>query len=168
MIYKENEISDSIIKRKIGNQVNINFKRLESIGSTGYFLKSFNNYDNKFELKPNSKCNIQKFSNGILLRLNYSNTISFLPISKDEIKNINLVRGEEKISPLFLSPMWILLKLKISILTARYFRSNWKEYSIENMNLTISTEKYHLEFIANGYLFEGQYRFFESLKLKNK
>ena len=64
--------------------------------------------------------------------------------------------------------MWILLKLGVSKLYARYFKILISEYSIDQMELNLKTAEYEMDFIANGYLFERQLNFFENLNYENK
>ena len=64
--------------------------------------------------------------------------------------------------------MWILLKLGVSKLYARYFKILISEYSIDQMELNLKTAEYEMDFIANGYLFERQLIFFENLNYENK
>lgn len=155
----------SIIKL-IGKPTEIDLKKPKSIGSTGFYLKSF-----KAELeslKIDSKCNFEKRTNGLLLRANYSNKLTAIPIPDEKIIRITLKRGKENIDPFFLSPMWILLKIGVSKLTARYFRFGLYEYSIEQMELNLKTTDFEMDLIANGYLFERQLSFFENLNYGNK
>ncbi|MFD1015737.1 hypothetical protein [Winogradskyella rapida] len=158
----------SIIKQ-IGKPAEIDMRKPKAIGSTGFYLKSFKTKNSETEsLKIDSKCNFEKRTGGILLRANYSNKLTAIPISNENIIEISLKRGKENIDPFFLSPMWILLKLGVSKLYARYFRFRLHEYSIEQMELNIKTTDYEMDFIANGYLSERQFSFFENLNIGNK
>ncbi|MBU2929751.1 hypothetical protein [Winogradskyella psychrotolerans] len=158
----------SIIKQ-IGKLAEIDLRKPKAIGSTGFYLKSFKAKNTGTEsLKLESKCNFEKRTGGILLRANYSNKLMAIPIPNKKIIGITLKRGKENIDPFFLSPMWILLKLGVSKLYARYFRFRLHEYSIDQMELNIETTDYEMEFIANGYLFERQLSFFENLNYGNK
>ncbi|WP_298370945.1 hypothetical protein [uncultured Lutibacter sp.] len=164
MILTEKNINQHKIENLIGKPNKFGFRKPKTIGNGSYFLKSFiNKTDNSEIIKIDSKSNFEKYSNGILLRLNFSNELSAIPLTKNEINRIELIRGEERINPFPFSPMWILLKLGVSILTARYFKIYISEYSIKNMRLIIDTEKYEMEFIANGFLFERQLEYFENL-----
>ncbi len=168
MILTEKNINQHKIEKLIGEPIKIELNKLEIIGTCSYYLKSFiDKTENKENLKIDSKSNFEKYSNGILLRLNFSNKLSAIPIPKNEINRIELIRGEERINPFPFSPMWILLNLGVSILTARYFKIFISEYSIENMRLIIDTKKYEMEFIANGFLFEKQLEYFENLNYEN-
>jgi len=164
MILTEKNINKHRIENLIGEPTKIELNKPEIIGSSSYFLKSFiDKTENKENLKIDSKSNFEKYSNGLLLRLNFSNKLSAVPIPKNEINRIELIRGKEEINPLPLSPMWILLKFGVSKLIARYFKIYISEYSIENMRLIIDTKKYKMEFITNGFLFEKQSEYFENL-----
>ena len=162
-------MTEQSITKQIGEPIKVNFRNPKAIGSTGFYLKSFiaKNSENK-SLKLDSKCNFEKRTGGILLRSNYSNTLAAIPIPKESIIRITLKRGKENIKPFFLSPMWILLKLGVSIVYARYFKLMFHEYSIGQMKLKVETTKYEMDFIANGYLFERQLSFFESLGYDDK
>ena len=159
----------SIIKQ-IGKSAEIDLRKPKPIGSTGFYLKSFKTKKNGTDsLKIDSKCNFEKRTGGILLRANYSNKLTTIPISKENIIGITVTRGKETLDPFFLSPMWILLKLGVSKLYARYFGLlRFQEYSIDQMELNLKTTEYEMELIANGYLFERQLSFFENLNYENK
>ena len=162
-------MTEQAIIKKIGKPAEIDFRKPEAIGSTGFYLKSFKAKNpNSENLKLNSKCNFEKRTGGLLLRANYSNKLTAIPIPEQNIIGITITRGKERIDPFFLSPMWILLKLGVSKLYARYFRLRLHEYSIEQMELNVTTDEYEMEFIANGYLFERQLSFFKNLNYKNK
>ena len=157
------------IEKNIGKPTEIDWKKPKAIGSSSFYLKSFKAKNNSAEfLNENSKCNFEKYSKGILLRSNLSNKITSLPIKKSEIEYIKLIRGKESLEPLTLSPMWILLKLGVSKLIARYFRIVLGEYSIDQMKLKIETQNQIMEFTQNGYIFERQLSFFRSLGLGDK
>ncbi len=64
--------------------------------------------------------------------------------------------------------MWILLKLGVPLSFTRYFRIFISEYLIDQMELSVKTTDYEMKFIANGYLFEKQLKFFESLNYGEK
>jgi hypothetical protein len=162
-------MNENKIEKIIGKPTKIDWKKPKAIGSSSFYLKLFKAKNNKAELiKENSKCSFEKYSNGILLRSNLSNKISFIPIKESEIKYIKLIRGKERVEPLTLSPMWILLKLGVSKLIARYFKVVLGEYSINEMKLKIETENQIMEFTQNGYIFERQLSFFKNLNYAEK
>ncbi len=158
---------NSIIKQ-IGKPAEIDFRKPKAIGSTGFYLKSFKTSVVETEtLRIDSKCNFEKRTKGLLLRVNYSNKTTTIPLSIENIIGIKITRGKECIDPFILSPMWILLKLDVSKLTARYFRLRTSEYKIDQMELNINTTDFEMNLIANGYLFEQQLSFFENLNYGN-
>ena len=162
-------MTEQSIIQQIGKPAEIDLRKPKAIGSTGFYLKSFEAKNSEtVSLKLDSKCNFEKRTGGILLRANYSNKLTAIPIPNENIIEISLKRGKENINPFFFSPMWILLKLGISKLKARYFRFWLHEYSIDQMELNIKTTDYEIDFIANGYLFERQLSFFENLNFGNK
>lgn len=170
MILEEKEINRNRLKKIIGEPVKVDFNKLLPIGTTSFFLKSFNgesNFNNT--LKINSRCNFQLYEKGILLRSNFSNRLAALPIRFNEIAEIKLVRGKEFINPFPFSPMWILLKLGVSILHARHFNIFLlTEYRIEEMTLLKETIDFKLKLTGNGYAFERQKAFFENLNSHEK
>ena len=157
------------IEKNIGKPTKIDWKKPKAIGSSSFYLKSFKAKNNSTEfIKENSKCSFEKYSGGILLRSNLSNKLSSLTIKESEIKYIKLTRGKESVEPLTLSPMWIMLKLGVSKLIARYFRIILGEYSIDKMKLKIETENQIMEFTQNGFIFERQMNFFRNLNYGEK
>lgn len=169
MILTGKNIDNRKIETLIGKPITINFKNPKAIGGPGLYLKSFLcKTENDEIIATNSKCNIEKRTNGILVHTNFLNRQSLIPIQKKEILEMEIIRGNEKVDPFFLSPMWILLKLGLSIRYARYFRLRAHEYSIENMKLNLDTKYYNFKFIASGYLFESQLNFINSLDYGKK
>ncbi|MDC8004208.1 hypothetical protein POV27_09110 [Aureisphaera galaxeae] len=162
-------MTEQSITKKIGKPAKVDWRKPKAIGSAGMYLKSFESENPEDEsLKLNSKCNFEKRARGLLLRANYSNKLTAIPIAEEDIISITLKRGKENVSPFFLSPMWILLKVGVSKLYARYFRLRLHEYSIDQMKLHLKTINYEMEFIANGYLYERQLSFFNNLNYGNK
>ncbi|WP_421808688.1 hypothetical protein [Flagellimonas sp.] len=108
-------MTEQAIIKQIGKPVKINLRQPKAIGSTGFYLKSFEAKNTESQnLNLDSKCNFEKRTDGILLRSNYSNKLTALPIPKESIIKITLIRGKESVNPFFLSPMWILLKMGVS------------------------------------------------------
>ena len=159
-------MTEQTIIKQIGKPEEIDFRKPKAIGSAGFYLQSFK--AKTLNLKLDSKCNFEKRAGILLLRANYSNKLTAIPIPKESIIEITITRGKETIDPFFLSPMWILLKLGVSKLYARYFKILISEYSIDQMELNLKTAEYEMDFIANGYLFERQLSFFENLNYGNK
>lgn len=170
MILKENDITDIRLEKIIGKPIKFDINNRQSLGSRSFFLKLFdsNKIDNSDTFKIDSKCSFQKYEGGILMRNNYSNKISAIPLKFDDINQIELIRGKEFISPYFFSLMKILLNLGVSIRYARYFGLRNYEYRITDTKLNIYTKDFKVELITNGFDFENQLPFFESLNLKDK
>ena len=167
MIIQKNKTSKTAITKLIGHQSD-NLKTLKPIGSPLFILDSFSNLSQHNDaLNINSKCNFERRTKGLLLYSNYKNNLSLIPLPKEEIINITLKKGEEKITPIFMSILWILLKLGVPISVARYFGYRNKEYSIKPTKLSISTKNYQMTFIADGYNFKEQAKFFKSLNYRN-
>lgn len=57
------------IEKIIGKPEKVNWKKPKAIGSVSFFLKSFKTKNNsKDKIKENSKCNFEKYSEGIFQR----------------------------------------------------------------------------------------------------
>lgn len=169
MILTEKNINERTIEKVIGKPTKIEWKKRKAIGSSSFFLKSFTKKNSSTDLiKEGSKCSFKKYSNGILLMSNLSNKLTAFTIKESEIESIKLIRGKESLEPITLSPMWFFLKLGVSKLTARYFRITLGEYSINEMKLNIETKNQIMKFTQNGYIFESQLDFFQSLNYGNK
>ena len=168
MFLEENEINNYTLKKIIGEPIKIDFRKFKSIGSRSFFVKSIDdNQTKKYSdrIKIDSKCNIQKFSNGILIRINYSNKINAIALSNDSLTKIKLIRGNEIIKPHLLSLFNLLLKLKVPIRYSRYFAlgRGTREYEISETELQIISNEFNLKLITNGYDFENQLPFFNTL-----
>ncbi len=169
MILTEQNINPRKINRLVGKPLRMDWKKPKTIGGPGLFLKSFKNKTCEVEIVPiNSKCNFEKRTDGLLVHTNFSNRRTLIPIPKQDIIEIKIIRGEEKISPIAPYPMWFLLKLGVSILHARYFSSRKREYSIEPMELKLKTVDYDIDFVGNGFDFERQLNFLENMGIKDK
>ncbi|MCT8341281.1 hypothetical protein MG296_14560 [Flavobacteriaceae bacterium TK19130] len=169
MILTGKQIDKRKINRLIGNPIVVDLKKPKPIGGPGLFIKSFENKTNSSEsIEIDSKCNIEKRPDGILIHTSKSNRQTLIPIPTDDVLEIKIIRGKEQIDPFFLSPMWILLKMGVSVLYARYFRLRLYEYHIDQMELKLTTTDYEFDFIANGYLFERQLEFLKNLNYDKK
>ncbi len=164
MIIPEQDIDEEKLNQLIGKPLKQNWRKPKVIGSPGLFLKTFVNNAKEYRSPPpDSKCNLEKRSKGLLLHTNYSNKQTLIPIPEESIQEIKIIRGKERINPIPLYPMWILLKLGVPILKARYFGMRMNQYSIEEMKLSIKSEDYEIELVGNGYLFERQLQFLKTL-----
>ncbi|MCT4664989.1 MAG: hypothetical protein N4A45_07125 [Flavobacteriales bacterium] len=168
MILREKETYDYQIRKLIGLPIKQRFDITKVSSSSFYYIKKFENkIHTDRALKINSRCSFELFENGLLLRSNYSNELLTIPIHYGEIKNIILTKGNELVNPFPFSPMWLLLKLGVSIKNARYFGIYWlKEYHIKETELIIETKNYYIKMTKNGYSFENQKPFFDKLQKK--
>ena len=169
MILTEKNIDDRKINQYVGKEINQRFSKPKLVGGPGLFLKSFVNKTGGQEtLKLNSKYNFEKRTSGILIHSNYSNKRTLIAIPKKDILELKIVRGKEEIKPIPLYPMWILMKLGMSVLKARYFGLRLGQYSIGQMELKLKTTDYEMDFVANGFLYERKLEFLKKLELGTK
>ncbi|TMM56083.1 hypothetical protein FEE95_15735 [Maribacter algarum] len=169
MILSEPDINYQKIDKLLGEPIRFNWRNPKTVGSPGLYLKSFIIKTEGFEsIKIDSKCNFEKRTEGLIVHTNYSNKRSLILVTAREINEIIITKGKEKITPIPFYLMWILLKLGVSIRTARHFDLRGRQYSIQPMKLKIETSSYTIECIANGYLFERQQQFFKGLRYGNK
>lgn len=98
------------------------------------------------------------------MRVFKNNKQSLIPLLFNEIEYCRLTKGKEVVNPYPLSPLWILLKLGLSLERARYFRVSVSEYSIQACRLEIKTQDYQFDLECNGYNFPSQETFFKSVK----
>ncbi|MEO1012348.1 MAG: hypothetical protein AAFX53_13650 [Bacteroidota bacterium] len=169
MILTENHIDVRKINQLIGKPVQFNWTKPKTIGGPGLFLKKFvNKTGGVGKLQLDSKCNFERRTDGILLYSNFSKTKALVPIPNIEVLELKIVRGKEEINPTPLYPMWILMKMGVSVLKARYLGLRRHQYSIEQMELSLKTISYEMDFVSNGFLFERQLDFLQSLGWGNK
>ncbi|WP_157608491.1 hypothetical protein [Roseivirga seohaensis] len=135
-------------------------------GSTSYYVKEIQSHDEA--LLPNDilkrKAVFEMYTKGILMHTFYVSNSIAIPIPFEEIKSIHLIRGEEQITPIPFSLMWILLKFKVRIQIARCFRLRYSEYYIAETELKIETSSFSALLTSGGYTFEGQEKFFNKIK----
>lgn len=157
--------SDFRIEKDLGKPLNFSLKNAQILGSTFYYVKSFKakEISTPVHLEIDSRCSFQKYDFGLLLYSTKSSSTTKAPIPYRAIKRVELIKGVEVIKPLPLSLMGIMLKLGVPLNTARYFKSRFNEYTIEDMILHIHTDRYEVGFIANGHTFESQLKFFQSI-----
>ncbi len=169
MILEEKEINKYTLNKIIGEPAKLNLNKPQNIGSRSFFLKSIDFDKTDVQIKVDSKCNFQKYSDGILMRINYSNKLNAIPLSNKNLKKIELTRGKEKITPLPFSIFRLMINLKAPIRYSRYFALRRPiEYEISDTVLKIKSDKYEMTLITNGYDFENQLPFFKSLDIGNK
>ncbi|MUH37011.1 hypothetical protein D9O36_14260 [Zobellia amurskyensis] len=125
-------------------------------------LVDFKNKDYKTDLLlSQTRCNLEILPKGVMVVGNFDNHDSIIPVLKDEIESISLVRGKETIDTFYLSPMHILLKLGIPSRISRFFKVYPSEYKISETQITIKCVDYQLKLITNGNNFEALLRTFK-------
>ena len=155
--YLSNEVAKHKLYPILGEAVKTGIR-----GSANYFVKSFKAKE-EIPLIEDSKGIFQVFTKGLLFRGYKNNRFISLPIPFNSINKFELLKGAEKVQPIFLSPMWILLKLGISLEYARYFRIRISEYSVGQTQLILKTAEFIIELETSGYSYESQERFFKKL-----
>ncbi len=165
----EQNIDERKINQLIGEPIVLNWKSPKPLGSPGLFIKSFKSKTGNAEnILLDSKCNFEKRPDGLLLHSSLSNKQTLIPIPEENILDITITRGKEEVSPIPFYPMWMLMKLGVSVLKARYFGLRKNQYSIEEMELKVRTSNYEMNFVANGYLFERHLAFLKGLGYGSK
>lgn len=155
--FNSNDVHEHKLRPLIGEAV-----KNGVTGSTTFFIKSFESNET-IALIDDSKAIFQTFTKGLLLRVFKNNRSISLPIPFTDIERFELRKGEEIIKPVFLFPMWILLKLGVQAEIARYFRLRVWEYSIDPTILQIETIDFKLVLETNGYTFGSQKNYFSKL-----
>lgn len=167
MILTGKEIKNYSIEKLIGKPIKFSLRKMNTIGSRSFFVKSFTAKNKKINvIKINTRCNIQKYTNGILIRFNNSNKISVIPVNNNDIIKIKLQRGKEKITPSLFSLFNLLIKLNVPIRYARYVAWKKYEYQISETTLLLEFNDVKMKLITNGYDYENQLSFIDSLNLK--
>lgn len=164
MYYEENELPDRKIESILGKPVKEWIR-----GSDPFFIKYFKIIS---DLKINSltgyKGIFELYDGGLLLRAFKSDKRILIPIELAGIEYIKIQKGQEIIDPSPLYPMWILMKLGLSIEKARYFQIFGYEYSIQETLINIKSQLFEMKLGSNGYSFKGHEKFFLRLRLNDK
>lgn len=112
-------------------------------------------------LLSQTKCNLEILPQGVMVVGNFTQDDTIIPVLKNEIQSITLVRGKEIIDTFYLSPMHILSKLGIPNRIARYLKVYPWEYRITETQIVIKCEEYQLKLITGGNRFEKLLRTFK-------
>lgn len=128
-----------------------------------FLLVDFKNGRHKSDLLlSESRCNLDILPDGLMVTGNFSQGDTIIPILKEEIESITMVRGKEVVDTFFLSPMYILSKLGVPNRVSQYLSIIPWEYRIGETLLTIKCREYRLVLLTNGNRYEKLLR-----KLKN-
>lgn len=120
-----------------------------------YRLVDFKNERHQTDiLLSQTKCNIDILPDGIMVIGDFTTNIHTIPVMKDEIESITLIRGKEVIDTFYLSPMHVLSKLGVPNHISRYASILPSEYKISETQLIIKSKKHQLSLITHG----GSYR----------
>jgi len=101
-----------------------------------------------------SRCNLEILPRGIMVVEKFSQSDKIIPILKNEIESITLVRGREVIDTFYWSPMYLFLRLGVPKRIARYFQVYPSEYRISETQITIDCNELKLRLICKGSIFE--------------
>ncbi|MDO6518900.1 hypothetical protein [Zobellia uliginosa] len=114
-------------------------------------LVDFKNKDYKTDLLLcQTQCNLEILPKGVMVVGNFDGNDNIIPLLKDEIRSISLIRGKETIDTFCLSPMHILLKLGIPSSISRYFKVYPSEHKITETQVIIKCDEYQLKLITSG------------------
>lgn len=136
------------------------------------FLYRLTDFKNSFyrtdHLISNTKCNFNIYEAGLMLSGNFSESYTALSVLAKEVESITMVRGKETIDTFYLSPMYILSKLGVSIHIARHLSFHPSEYRISETRIIIKAKEHRLELITSGYRFEKLERSFKRMGYGSK
>lgn len=126
MVYQEGEIRDKDIHTSLGEPIKTSVR-----GSGSYFIAevTIDIDEDLKQLLVKSKVSFERYEKGILLRCFYRTQLLLIPISYNELRQLQYTNGEEQIRKYSL--MWILLRLGVPMSTARFFALS-SHYSITN------------------------------------
>gem|GEM_PF-5641620 len=134
-------------------------------GSTTYFIRHIllNTDDKSCEWIEGAKGIFQSFDKGLLLRVFKSNKSCSIAIPNEQVLSMAIYRGVEAVSPVFLTPFWLLLKLGVRVEIARYFVLYPREYSILPTKLRMVTKDFEMQLESNGFSFLSQKEYFSEI-----
>ncbi|MGB7394254.1 MAG: hypothetical protein WA913_07675 [Pricia sp.] len=129
-----------------------------------YRLVDFKNKRHKTDmLLSQTRCNLEILKEGVMVIGEFSEEDTIIPVLKDEIETIILVRGKEVIDTFYLSPMHILSKLGVPHRISRFLSFFPWEYTITETRITIRCQDQQLKLITSGHSFEKLSRIFKNL-----
>lgn len=120
-----------------------------------YLIKRFKNKNHQRDLlKENTVCTLETSENALSLHGDFSDGKDTIVLDAQEIQSIKVYRGREKVNAIFMSPMWISLKLGIPLEKARHFKIANSEYQIADTKMVLQTKQCLVELCTTGTAFE--------------
>jgi hypothetical protein len=113
-------------------------------------------------LLSRTKCNLEILKMGIMVVGDFSGEETIIPVMKNEIESITLVRGKEVVDTFYFSPMHILSKLGLPNRISRHLCFYPWEYKITETRITIRCQDRQLELITGGTRYEKLLRKFKN------
>ena len=118
-------------------------------------------------LLSQTKCNLEILPQGVMVVGNFTEKDTIIPVLKNEIESITIVRGKEIIDTFYLSPMHILTKFGIPNHISKYLKVYPSEYKITETRITIKSADSQLKLITGGNKFEKLLRTLKSRGYSN-
>ncbi len=129
---------------------------------SNFRLVDFKNKQHKTDfLLRQTKCNLEILPQGVMVVGNFTENDTIIPILKNEIESITIIRGKEIVDTFYLSPMFILSKLGIPNRISRHLKVYPSEYKISETRINIKCEEYQLKLITSGNRFAKLLRNFK-------
>lgn len=120
-----------------------------------YRLVDFKNERHRTDmLLSQTKCNLDILPDGILVFGDFTANRPIIPVMKNEIASITLIRGKEVFDTFYLSPMHLLSKLGVPNYISRYLSILPTEYKISETQMIIKSTEYQLSLITHGGRYE--------------
>jgi len=172
IFYKEIDYNGTLrqnIDSLVGSQISLKDQFRNGSSGSALFRLRETKLNNKLsdDTYLNLRCNFEKRTNGLILRINQNQKLMNIAIDFDSIIKIMLFK-KEVVSPRFFSPMRLLLKLGMSIRYARYFSGHRSYYIVEPLDLIIKTSEGIMRLDSNGYNFYNTFNYFSKAGLKEK
>ncbi len=156
--FETSNVSQNRLERIVGPKTSNKVK-----GSPGMFIKAYQAKEAPLDLQG-AKANFEIREAGLLMYISKSQHRLVFPIPSDEMKDMELSGGEERIKLMWISPMRIFMKLGMTKRYARYFRLRDDEYSITPMVLRMATHDMSLTLECSGYNNYSLTEFMEQVK----
>ena len=139
------------------------FSRLINRKSKQHFrLIDFKDKKHKTDiLLGQTKCNLEILPQGVMVIGNFTERDTIIPVLKNEIESITIVRGKEIIDTFYLSPMHILSKFGIPNHISKHLKIYPSEYKITETQITIKCEDFQLKGLTDGKRCEKLFRTFK-------